>query len=123
MLGQRLFALLAHAVLSDKILLINDTVFLRCSAPLLRANLCIVGLVKQGEEYGWLSHVHSQVLQQCLKDLDRAYTNCFAGRTAPPQYRKKFLSDSFRYPQGFKVDGRQLYLPNWSLANLVKRPN
>ena len=59
----------------------------------------------------WLSQVHSQVLQQCLKDLDRAYTNCFAGRTAPPQSRKKFLCDSFRYPQGFKVDGRLVYLP------------
>ena len=58
-----------------------------------------------------MSQVHSQVLQQCLKNYDRAYTNCFAGRTAPPQSRKKFLSDSFRYPQGFKVDGRLVYLP------------
>ena len=55
--------------------------------------------------------VHSQVLQQCLKDLERAYANLFAGRTAPPRYRKKFLADSFRYPQGFKLDGRQVYLP------------
>jgi len=66
---------------------------------------------KQSEEYGWLSAVHSQVLQQCLKDLERAYTNLFAGRTAPPRYRKKFLADSFRYPQGFKLDGRHVYLP------------
>ena len=55
--------------------------------------------------------VHSQVLQQCVKDLERAYTNLCAGRTAPPRYRKKFLADSFRYPQGFKLDGRQVYLP------------
>jgi putative transposase len=46
-----------------------------------------------------------------LKDLERAYTYLFAGRSAPPQYRKQFLSDSFRYPQGFKLDGRKVYVP------------
>jgi putative transposase len=66
---------------------------------------------KQSEEYGWLSDVHAQVLQQCLIDLEKAYTNLCAGRTAPPTYRKKFLADSFRYPQGFKVAGRKVYLP------------
>jgi len=71
----------------------------------------LLTLWKQSEEYGWLNSVHSQVLQQCLIDLERAYTNLFAGRAAPPQYRKKFLADSFRYPQGFKLDGRKVYLP------------
>jgi putative transposase len=51
------------------------------------------------------------VLQQCLKDLDRAYTNLFAGRAQPPTFRKKFLNDSFRFPQGFKVEGNRVYLP------------
>ena len=71
----------------------------------------LLTLWKQSEEYGWLNTVHSQVLQQCLKDLDRAYTNLYAGRAHPPTYRKKFLSDAFRYPQGFAVDGNQVYLP------------
>ncbi len=71
----------------------------------------LVAWWKQSEEYGWLQEVHSQVLQQGVKDLERAYTNLFAGRTAPPRYRKKFLADSFRYPQGVKLDGRQVYLP------------
>ena len=52
----------------------------------------LLTLWKQSEEYGWLNMVHSQVLQQCLIDLERAYTNLFAGRAAPPQYRKKFLA-------------------------------
>ena len=51
------------------------------------------------------------MLQQYLKDLDRAYTNCFAGRAKPPTYRKKFLNDSLRFPQGFKLDGDRVYLP------------
>jgi len=71
----------------------------------------LLTLWKQSEEYGWLGAVHSQVLQQCLKDLDRAYTNLYAGRAEPPTYRKKFLRDAFRYPQGFQVDGTQVYLP------------
>ena len=71
----------------------------------------LLTLWKQSDEYGWLTAVHSQVLQQCLMDLERAYTNLFAGRAAPPQYRKKFLCDSFRYPQGFKLDGRTVFLP------------
>jgi putative transposase len=68
-------------------------------------------LWKQSEEYGFLADVHSQVLQQCLKDLDRAYMNLFAGRAEPPTFRKKFLNDAFRFPQGFKVDGNRVYLP------------
>jgi putative transposase len=68
-------------------------------------------LWKQSEEYGFLASVHSQVLQQCLKDLDRAYAHLFAGRAGPPTFRKKFLNDSFRFPQGFKVEGNRVYLP------------
>lgn len=71
----------------------------------------LLTLWKQSEDYGWLKDVHSQVLQQCLKDLERAYANWFAGRAAPPQYRKKFRADRFRYPQGFKLDARHVYLP------------
>jgi len=96
----------------NKILSINEHRYFSGVPRLSYAQACeLVAWWKQSEDYGWLSHVHSQVLQQCLKDLDRAYAHCFAGRTAPPQYRKKFLSDSFRYPQGFKIDGRRVYLP------------
>ena len=96
----------------NKILAINEHRYLSGVPPLSYAEACaLVAWWKQSEEYGWLKEVHSQVLQQCLKDLERAYANLFAGRTAPPQYRKKFLADSFRYPQGFKLDGRYVYLP------------
>ena len=44
-------------------------------------------------------------------DLERSYTDLFAGRVASPTYREKFLSDSFRYPQGFKLDSRKVHLP------------
>jgi len=96
----------------NKILAMNEHRYFSGVPRLSYAESCeLVAWWKQSEEYGWLKEVHSQVLQQCLKDLERAYSNLFTGRTAPPRYRKKFLADSFRYPQGFKLDGRQVYLP------------
>jgi len=52
--------------------------------------------------------------------LDRAYTNLYAGRAEPPTYRKKFLSDAFRYPQGFRVEGNEVYLPKIGLVRFWK---
>lgn len=96
----------------NKILVMNEWRYLAGVPRLSYAEACaLVGWWRQSEEYGWLAEVHSQVLQQCLKDLERAYQNLFAGRTAPPRFRKKFLADSFRYPQGFKLDKRRVYLP------------
>ena len=96
----------------NKVLSINEHRYFAGVPCLSYAEACqLLAWWKQSEEYGWLHAVHSQVLQQCLKDLERAYANLFAGRAAPPQYRKKFLADSFRYPQGVKVDGRLVYLP------------
>jgi len=96
----------------NKVLAINEGRYL-AGVPRLSYNDAagLLTLWKHSDEYGFLRDVHSQVLQQCLKDLDRAYTNLYAGRAAPPTYRKKFLSDAFRYPQGFAVEGNQVYLP------------
>jgi len=96
----------------NKILAINDRRYLAGVPRLSYTDAAgLLTLWKQSEEYGWLKAVHSQVLQQCLIDLERAYTNLFAGRAAPPTYRKKFRADRFRYPQGFQVNGNQVYLP------------
>ena len=66
---------------------------------------------RHSEEYGWLAHVSIHALQRCLRDLERAYTKLFAGRTAPPGFRKKCLADSFRFPTDFQLDGHRLKLP------------
>lgn len=39
-----------------------------------------------------------------LKDLERAYKNFFHKRAAFPRFKKRGQSDSFRYPQGVKLD-------------------
>lgn len=62
----------------------------------------------------WLGETPAQALQQSLKDLDRAYTNFFAKRADAPRFKKKGQSrDSFRYPQGVKLDqaNSRLFLP------------
>lgn len=61
----------------------------------------------------WLREVHSQVLQQALKDLDRAYRNFFESRADFPRFKKKGADDAFRYPQGVKLDqpNGRIYLP------------
>jgi putative transposase len=44
----------------------------------------------------WLAEPHSDVLQQALRDLDRAYRNFFEGRAGFPRFRRKGHRDAFR---------------------------
>lgn len=72
--------------------------------------------LKKQEETKWLEDIHSQVLQQALKDLDIAFQNFFRnlkeGKKAGfPRFKCKGIRDSFRYPQGVKVKGTHVYLP------------
>lgn len=80
----------------------------------------LLKLWKQSDEYGWLKDTDSQVLQQAVKDLERGYRNFFEGRAQPPTKRKKFLNDSFRYPQRFKVENNKVYLPKIGWLSFFK---
>jgi len=68
---------------------------------------------KARTETHWLSEAPSQTLQQALKNLERAYENFFAKRADFPRFKKKGQSDSFRYPQGIKLDqgNSRIFLP------------
>ena len=61
----------------------------------------------------WLNETPSQALQQALKNLERAYKNFFEKRSDFPRFKKKGQSDSFRYPQGVKLDqgNSRIFLP------------
>ena len=80
-------------------------------------------LWKKSEDRGWLSEAHSQVLQQKIMDLDRAYKDAF-DRDQPnkrlPVLRRKQIHNSFRFVQGFKVDNRRLYLPKIGWVSFFK---
>ena len=68
---------------------------------------------KKEEETSFLAGAHSQILQFVLKDLDQAYKNFFEKRANFPQFKKKGAHNTFRYPQGFKLDegNSRVYLP------------
>jgi len=68
-------------------------------------------LPKWKQEQPFLAEVHSQPLQQSLMDLDRALQDAFSKTKGFPKFKKKFRHDSFRYPQGIKLDGDKIYLP------------
>jgi putative transposase len=59
---------------------------------------------KQQPETSFLCEAPIHVLQQTLKDLDRAYQNFFAHRAALPVFKKRGQHDSFRSPDCFMVD-------------------
>src|SRR5271167_324518 len=65
--------------------------------------------LKKEEGTAWLKDIHSQVLQQALKNLDFAFQNFFQNvktgkKPGFPRFKCKGIRDSFRYPQGVKTD-------------------
>ena len=61
-------------------------------------------------EYPWLKEANAQVLQQALKDLDRAYVNFFEGRANYPKFKGKHDKQSIRYPQDFRISDKKILL-------------
>lgn len=74
-------------------------------------------LWKKSDEYGFLKDLPSQVLQQKLMDLDKAFKDAFDKnqpfKRIPIFKRKSQSSDSIRYPQGFKIEqeANRIFLP------------
>lgn len=78
----------------------------------LRSSTQIPEVTLLRKEYDWLEAAPSQVLQQKVRDLDVAYKNFFEHRADFPEPKKKGKSaDSFRFPQGFRIDNRRVFLP------------
>lgn len=79
--------------------------------------------LKKDPDHLWLKEADAQVLQQSLKNLDRAYTNFFKKRAGFPKFKKKSNRQSVRYPQRFKLEGDKIYAPKvgWIKA-VIHRP-
>lgn len=79
--------------------------------------------LKAAEETAWLKDAHSQVLQQSLMNLDRAFRNFFEKRSGYPRFKSKHASQSIRYPQPkerwISSDTRKIYLPKVGQVHLV----
>jgi len=73
-------------------------------------------------DHSFLKEAHSQILQQSLKDLTTAWSRYFNPDlpSEMPVFKKKYRSHSFRYPQGFKLDNRRIYLPKIGWVGFYK---
>lgn len=73
-------------------------------------------LMKKSEEYNFLAEAPAHIIQQKLKDLDRAYMDAFDKKQRNkrlPTKRKKQLHSSFRFPlpKQIVIDNRRIKLP------------
>lgn len=73
-------------------------------------------LIKKSDEYRFLAEVPAHLIQQKLKDLDKAYKDAFDRKQQNkrmPTRRKKSIHNSFRYPapNQLKLDNRRIFLP------------
>ena len=79
--------------------------------------------LKEDPQYAWLKIGHSQVLQQSLKDLDRAYKNFFAKRAKFPKFHKKSDKQSCRYMQYVFVGAQWIDFPKiGKVKAVIHRP-
>ncbi len=62
--------------------------------------------LKKQEDRLWLQEADSQLLQQALKDVDKAFQSFFAKRGKFPKFKSRKAGHfAFRIPQRVKVDG------------------
>jgi putative transposase len=67
--------------------------------------------LRKGDKY--LKAVHSQVLQDVVLRLDKAFQSYFAGLSGFPRFKRKGKYNSFTYPQhgiGFRLRGNRIKL-------------
>lgn len=70
-------------------------------------------------EIDWIAVVSVDAQQQALRDLDKAFTNFFAGRASYPQPRRKGMDEAFRFPSKSCGELRKLNA-KWSVIRLPK---
>ena len=81
--------------------------------------------LKQSDKYGFLADAPAHIVQQKLRDLDRAYSDAF-DKNQPnkrlPKKRKRHLHSSFRFPSPsqFVIEGRRVKLPKLGWMRFYK---
>jgi putative transposase len=70
-----------------------------------------IRLPKLKQEIEWLGDADSQVLQQSVQNLSRAFENFFQKRARYPRFKSKHGRQSIQYPQRVKIEGSRIYLP------------
>lgn len=74
---------------------------------------------KSEPETAWLKDADSQVLQESVRNLDKAYKNFFEKRARYPKFKKKYGRQSIAYPQRVTIDGDCIKLPKVGMVLAV----
>jgi len=75
--------------------------------------------LKKQPETAFLKECHSQVLQQVLMDLDKAFVSFFEKRAKFPKFKsKKRILHSFRIPQNVRIVDGRVSVPKIGLVKL-----
>ncbi|RKZ96702.1 MAG: transposase [Gammaproteobacteria bacterium] len=80
-------------------------------------------LWKKSDDYAFLKLSPAQTIQQTLKQLERAFKDAFDKKQPLkkiPTFKKRGDRDSFSLPQGFKLDGKRIFLPKIGWINFRK---
>ena len=82
-------------------------------------------LLKSSEEYSFLKEAPAHILQQKLKDLDKAYKDAFDKQQKHkrmPKKRKRNQHNTFRFPEPkqFKIENRRIFLPKLGWIGFCK---
>lgn len=81
-------------------------------SPSMYAQMRRLTELKQQPETAWLNNVHSQVLQEPIKNLHRAFVSFFEKRARYPRFKRKRRGPgSFSFPQSVKVEESRVWLP------------
>jgi putative transposase len=68
--------------------------------------------LKRQPETLWLKEADSQMLQQALKDVDRAFAGFFEKRSRFPRFRSRKAGHfTFRIPQRVRIEDGKVYVP------------
>ncbi|HUY70742.1 MAG TPA: transposase [Gaiellaceae bacterium] len=82
-----------------------------CGIPAAQLSAELTAL-KQAPGTAWLAEIDSQLLQQALADLSRAYTNFFGHRARFPRFESRKRDQArFRIPQRVVLRDGRLYCP------------
>jgi putative transposase len=69
--------------------------------------------------FPFFAEAPSQCLQQALRDLEEAFQRYFRKDAGYPKPRRKFVHESCRFPQGFKIERHRLKLPKFGWMKMT----